>query len=71
MRGRGARRRTVSQAGRFHKRTIMPRPRTATAAFLPDYAREVAGVLGAAGIAEVAFTRELTKALARQRRASR
>jgi hypothetical protein len=40
-------------------------------AFLSDYAREVAGVLGEAGIAEVAFTRELTKALARQRRASR
>jgi hypothetical protein len=43
----------------------------ATAAFLTDYAREVAGVLGEAGIAEVAFARELTKALVRQRRGGR
>jgi DNA-binding transcriptional MerR regulator len=63
--------RAMMQDGRVHKRTIMHQTPKATAAFLTDYAREVAGVLGEAGISEIAFTRELAKALARQRRSAR
>ena len=63
--------RTMMQDGRVHKRTIMHQAPKATAAFLTDYAREVAGILAEAGIAEGAFSKELAKALVRQRRGSR
>ncbi len=63
--------RTMMQDGRVHKRTILHQTPKPTAAFVTDYAREVAGVLAEAGIAEAAFTKELSKALVRQRRASR
>lgn len=63
--------RAMMQDGRVHKRTIMHQAPKATAAFLTDYAREVAGLLSEAGIAEAAFTKELSRALTRQRRGSR
>ena len=63
--------RTMMQDGRVHKRTIMHQTPKPTAAFVTDYAREVAGVLAEAGIAEAAFSKELSKALIRQRRGGR
>lgn len=60
--------RTMMQDGRVHKRTIVHQVPRSSAAFVSDYAKEVAGVLAEAGIPELTFSRELSKAVSRERK---
>lgn len=60
--------RAMMQDGRVHKRTILHQTPRATSAFVADYAKEVAGVLAEAGIPELTFSRELSRAIVRERK---